>query len=345
MSPKGGILYVFNLQNTQAEYAQSLEFISILQRRSVQKIDSDRVGRLRQLVSTIRVSGIRVPECAKNYYEEPLKTDRAEIPPVANMAREIKSGAIKFSILDESPASTHFHIRVHLENGDSQVVHLEELHYLALLLQRLNHILGANFSRQVSVFIVPSSAEQYPFRAADGTVDLDIYQTVSSYLRLLSKSYTGIIYGAVLRQGKIAVRALDFRRPARLVENLPLIPLDEDTYLKLFETDVSSHQIDILFSLRKRGRFPEANGTDPKTALTAFVLETAYYQMKSALPDSTDKTDQLFQQILRSELKTWSEKSRISPLSLSLLPSVLIMLKNHSQRLPVRRSAQRVWEC
>lgn len=322
MSKKRGILYIFDLQNTQAEYAQCLEFISILQCRSVQESDSDRLERLRQLVRAICISGIRNPDCAKNYYEEPLRNVTEEIPPAVVTARRIAAASIKDSILNEAPASMLFHIRVHLEGGNPKAGRLSELHHLALLLQQLDHILAldsaGNFKRQVSVFIVPHSAEKYPFQAADGTVDLDTYLTVSAYLRLLSKNYTGIIYGIVLRQEGVAVRALNFSRPAQLAGHLPLIPLDVDTYLMLFESGVSPKQIDTLFSMRQGGRFPGANGPDPKAALTAFVLETAYYSMKSALPDWAGKAAGALQQLLQSELKTWCRKSRISPLSLAI---------------------------
>ena len=322
MPKKRGILYIFDLQNTQIEYAQSLEFISILQRHSPQESDSDRLERLRQLVRSICISGVWAPNYAKNYYEEPLRTATREIPPAVDTAKRIEADSIKDFILNETPASMLFHIRVHLESGNPKADRLSELHHLALLLQRLEHILelepAGSFKRQVSVFIVPRSAEKYPFQAADGTVDLDTYLTVSAYLRLLSKKYTGIIYGIVPRQEGIAVRALNFSRPAQLAGYFPLIPLDEDTYLKLFESDVSSGQIDTLFSMRKGRRFPEANGPDPKAALTAFILETAYYQMKRALPDLAGKAAQSLQQMLQSELKAWCGKSRISPLSFAI---------------------------
>lgn len=315
-----GLLYIFDLQNTQAEYAYCLEFISILYCRSKQQVDSDRIERLRQLAHMIHISGTRVPECAKNYYEEPLKVGTLEIPPTVNIAKKVEH--IKPSILNEPPNSMHFHIRIHLGNDNSQIGHLAELHYLALLIQRLDHILKldsvSNLNQQVSVFIVPHSAECYPFKDANKAVDLDTYQIVSSYLRLLSKNYTGIIYGVVPRKEGVAVRALDFRRPARLTMCLPLIPLDEETYPKLFENAVSHDQIDTLFTMRKGGRFPGANGPDPKAALTAFVLETAYYQMKDALPNSDGKTDQLLLRFLQRELKTWINENLISPLAFAI---------------------------
>lgn len=322
MPKKRGILYIFDLQNAQAEYARCLEFISILYRRSVQQIDSDRVERIRQLVRMIHISGIRVPECAKNYYEEPLKMETVEIPPIVNLAKNIEADSIKPSILNEPPAFMHFHIRINLGSDNPQIGHLAELHYLALLIQRLDYVLrldsASNFSRQVSVFIVPHSAERYPFKDANETVDLDTYRMVSSYLRLLSKNYTGIIYGVVPRKEGIAVRALDFRRPARLTGYLPLIPLDEKTYPKLFENTVSPDQIDTLFTLRKGGRFSSASGSDPKAALTAFILETAYYQMKSVLPDSDNKTGRPFLQLLQGELNAWSGENLLSPLAFAI---------------------------
>lgn len=330
MSKKQGILYIFDLQNTQAQYAQCLEFISILQHCSTMM--EDPIERIRQLSRSIDVSGIRVPDHAKNYYEEPLISNTGEIQPTTVRAKKLIADYIRASILAE-PGSMRFHLRIHLQNaGEENICSLANLHYLALLLQRLDQLLSVEegqvdetggLDKRVSVFIVPQSADRYPFQDQDGNVDLDTYQTVSSYLRLLSRRYTGIIYGVVQRKAAIIVRALDFHRTARLTDYFPLIPLDQKTYWKLFERTVSPEMIDTLFSLRKhgryQGRFPDADQENLAEALDAFILETAYYQMKSTLSESDEDGNLPLLHLLRDELRAWSEREPVYLLSFTIL--------------------------
>lgn len=328
MQKKGDILYIFDLLNTHEEYALCLEFITILQGQSSIMGKEEQLKRICQLSEKICVTGIWAPDCAKNYYEEPLKSNVSTSTLPILEAKKLKPQFIQMSILDRSPDSMQFHIRVNLRKTQKiQVDNLSNLHYLALLLQRLDRILdieqedGDNredgdktnqLKQRVSVFIVPSSQNRYPFTDSDGNVDLETYQLASTYLRLLSKRYTGIIYGVVQREESIAVRALDFRRTARLTDSFPLIPLNKTTYQKLFEEVVTQNTINDLFSLRKNGRVAGANDADPYKAFSPFITETAYYHFRDKLSELVDENDFEVLKLIENEIKNQVERKHIS---------------------------------
>lgn len=328
MAKNRELLYIFDLKNAHDEYARCLEFITILQGHSTISKKKDQFERIRQLSEEINIAGMWVPDHAKNYYEEPLELNGCTTPPSVVIAKELRPDSIQMSILDESPTSMQFHIRVHLSDIEKpQISNLSNLHYLALLLQRLDHILSQDqingveingLKRRISVFIVPFSGNHYPFHNGDGLVDLDTYQTVSTYLRLLSKRYTGIIYGVVQRNNSIVVRALDFHRSVRLIDSFPLIPLDERTYPKLFEEKVTLDSINILFSLRKNGRVPGANDADPYKAFSSFIAETAYYHLKSIISQFVGKDDSALLKLVGDEVCNLVNKERICLLSLAI---------------------------
>ena len=99
----------------------------------------------------------------------------------------------------------HFHIRIHPQiEKHSRTDYLSNLQYLALFLQRMKQIGQITIFKRLSIFIVPLSGNYYPFSGDDGIIDFETCKVVSHYLRLLSKEYTGIIYG-VQQKGNEAV--------------------------------------------------------------------------------------------------------------------------------------------
>lgn len=345
MSKKGDILYIFDLQNTHEEYARCLEFIMILQGHSAISDKQEQFNRICQLTKVISVAGIWAPNCAKNYYEEPLKSSEFTNQPIITEAKKLKPEFIQMSILEMPPVSMQFHIRVHLsETKELQVSSLSNLHYLALLLQRLDHILALNqveknetngLKHRVSVFIVPFSQNYYPFKGSDEKVDIDTYHIVSSYLRLLSKRYTGIIYGVVQRDDSIAVRALDFRRPVRMTDSFPLIPLDSRTYPKLFEEAVTLDTIKKIFSLRKNGRLLGANDADPYKAFSAFMAETAYYHLRDMLSQLVSENDSKLLEFIENELQKLVKKEKICLLSLTIFLFTLYFAEHSEESIHI----------
>ena len=167
---------------------------------------------------------------------------------------------------------------------------LLHLQYLALLIKDLHtHFAeNKNISSRLSVFIVPASAEKYPFRSETGWIDYGTYELVSQYLRLLSKEYTGIVYSVAPDRTLLLepeVTALDFKKGRRFETYFPLLLVDADQYIKLFDVSVDCETIAELLKLKKNKRFRLAGNTNPKTAFIDFILETSYRRIQESLKD------------------------------------------------------------
>lgn len=343
MSKKEDILYIFDLQNTHEEYAKCLEFITILQRQSSIGEKENQFKRICQLSETINIAGVWAPDYAKNYYEEPLKLNGSISTPIISEAKKLRPESIQRSILDRSLDSMQFHIRVNLGVAEKiQVGNLSNLHYLALLLQRIDHILALDqeesdktnrLKQRVSVFIVPFSQNYYPFTDSDGNVDFETYQLASTYLRLLSKRYTGIIYGVVQREDSIAVRALDFHRTSRLTDSFPLIPLNRQTYQILFDQVVTQNAVDALFSLKKNRRVVGANDADPYKAFNPFITETAYNHFRDRLPELINEKDFKALKLIENEIKNQVEKKHISLFSFTIFLFTLCITEQSEESI------------
>ncbi len=319
MAKKQGILYVFNLENTQEQYAKCLEFISVLHHTDVNMTNQQRFSRICNLADTLDISGDFAPNIAKNYYEQPLKSEVETNVPIVFNAKRVESKNIQNSILLNDPSMLHFHIRIHPQKTDSsQTGYLSNLQYLALFLQRLKQIGQIGFLKRISVFIVPLSGKYYPFTGDDGIVDFETCKIVSHYLRLLSKEYTGIIYGVQQKGNECVVRALDFHDPKRFVDYFPLIPLTEKTYSILFDEVLDSSIFDALCSLKKRQRFQKAADEDPYAAMSSFILETAFYQLTNTLTSCTPDNKVRILQLISEELSLFSTSEQIRLIAFSI---------------------------
>lgn len=319
MAKNQGILYIFDLENKQEHYAKCLEFISILHHTDVDMTNQQRLSRIRNLADSLDISGGFVPNLAKNYYEQPLKSGKKTSPPIVSKAKRVEAQNIQNSILLNVPSLLHFHIRIHPQKvGNSETSYLSNLQYLALFLQRLKQIGQVNIFKRLSIFIVPLSGKYYPFLGDDGIIDFETCKVVSHYLRLLSKEYTGIIYGVQPKANECAVRALNFRDSKRFVDYFPLIPLTERTYSILFDDVLDAAVFDVLCSLKKRQRFQMAADEDPYTAMSSFILETAFYQLTSRLASFTPENKIMILQLISSELSSFSFNEQIRLISFSI---------------------------
>lgn len=334
MKKRREVLYIFNLENTQSAYAKCLEFIAILQgHTSAGNTEEERLGRLRTLAKEIDVSGMFAQKYAKNYYEQPLEQLTSSQSVYERNAKKVEAKNIAPQILRDPPFSRHFHIRVHLAQDDAgNASCLLGFHYLGVFLQGLDFVLkhtaeqkdGLNQGnredpfKRVSVFVVPATGDHYPFKSANGQIDSETYRLVSTYLRLLAKRYTGNIFGVIEHTDRIVVRALDFHRPARLPDCLPLIPLDQQTYPELFDKTISLDEQKELFSLRKNGRFANANHTDPYKALGDYIMETAYTQFVNTLRDFDGKAYSRIKLLVQDEVQIWCKNDSLCRLAFTI---------------------------
>lgn len=319
MAKKREILYVFDLQNQQDQYAKCLEFISILYNKGTIMTVQERFKKICDLAGMLEISGGFAPDLARNYYEQPLESNGKRHVPIVSRIKKVEPQNVQSSILSNNPSTLHFHIRVHFQKLEhSPINYLSNLHYLALFLQRVKQIENGSILKRLSVFIVPFSGSYYPFQGDDGTVDLETYKTVSHYLRLLSKEYTGIIYGVQQQNGEYVVRSLNFQNPARFTDYFPIIPLTEKTYSKLFDEDLERNTFDALCALKKRQRFQKAADEDPYTALSSFILETAFYQLTSTLEVCTPDDKNSIIRLISEEMTSFFQNEPIRLIAFSI---------------------------
>lgn len=319
MAKKQGILYVFDLENKQEQYAKCLEFICILHHTDVNMTNQQRLNRIYALADELNISGDFAPDLARNYYEQPLKSGGKTSAPIVCKVKRVESKNIQDNILSNDTSMLHFHIRIHPQEAESsQTAYLSNLQYLALFLQSLKQISQASIFKRLSIFVVPRSGKYYPFSDDDGIIDFETCQVASHYLRLLSKEYTGIIFGVQQKGNECVVRALDFHDPKRFVDYFPLIPLTEKTYSVLFDEVLDVTIFDALCSLKKRQRFQRAADKDPYTALSSFILETAFYQLTGTLDYCTQDNKTRILQLISEELSTFSLSKQIRLVSFSI---------------------------
>lgn len=164
---------------------------------------------------------------------------------------------------------------------------------------------------QLSVFIVPTSGAYYPFNSTGRDLDQDTYKIVSQHLRLLSKRISGVIFGAIKDGDRIVVRALDFKNNSMFAGCLPVVPLEKETYKKLFETNIEAGVLKKIFKLDNHRRLPGAANQDPYKAFESFFEEAAFYQLKNVLEEKTDINEHLILTNIETEMLGLSETEGI----------------------------------
>lgn len=279
------LFYVFELQNKQDHYAQCLEFIEIMEGFKTDTEKESQLASIKSIVEKIRIFGGIAPKnkLAKRYFEVPLRDSNLESMPLVKKTKRLEAERIQDTILNYADTNM-YHLRVHLSYDQAgEIQDLMELRYLALLLQRLRRLINEKYAAgsRISVFIVPGSAPEYPFQNQEGAVDTRTYQTVSMYLRLISKAYTGTVYGVGRQTDNSMVQALDFKTAPRFSNHFPLTPIDRDAYEKLFNRQVLRTDFDLLFNPKsRRKRFRSAADERPNVAFSDYLLEASAGALK-----------------------------------------------------------------
>ena len=296
-------IYIMDLKNRQEEYAAALDFIKSIEDRRNGTI-VERQQKMIKIAKRISVSVGEVKnDCSPRYFEEPIS-----VPKKGGIFAESVQNKHKFAEKDSNALNgkmemVKFHIRVHLtEYGCSgmpeerEIIHLQ---YLSMLLKRVSQIFlvdkkEANveqknnseeeLKKHLTVFIVPLTSPDYPFSDRDGQIDYFTYVYVSEHLRLLSKRYTGVIYGVDLEMERPIVTSLDFRKNRKYTTCFPLIIIGKNQYNKLF-VSVMDNILDELFSLRKNGRFRNSRDENPNKAMADFIAEADLYHIRDVIAE------------------------------------------------------------
>lgn len=300
MNREKNSILIFNIDNLQADYSKCLEFVSLIERYLNNKIvlSKEDYSRFELLINKTNILyNERENNSSPNYIEQPMsrtipKTNKEEIiPPLVQSSKEISADDIMELIINrKSKDNLYYHIRIKIKN-DSSIMNLQ---YLALLLQRLEYMFqGKSIGlKRISVFIAPLSNDRYPFADSNDIIDYSSYTTVSRYLRLLSKDYTGVIYGVIKGDTSPQVRAIDYKDTNALYNYFPLIPINEDSYNKLIKK-LPNEKLSELFDLPKKRRYGVANSKDPREALEDFIAETSVRRFQySVIGEDSIKTDE-----------------------------------------------------
>lgn len=208
------IVCIIDIKNMQEEYSAALEFIKV-----INEIQSNQSAELKnmilEIVNKISISvGTIQNRCAPRYFEEPISlSGRGNLSSQSIQKRHSFTEKDVYALRGKD-MQLKFHVRVHLitENCSDGVQEdeLNHLQYLALFLKKISCFFPSEEKKYVSVFIVPLTGSEYPFCDQNDNIDYTTYTYISKYLRLLSKRYTGVIYGVKEEKSRPVVKSLDF---------------------------------------------------------------------------------------------------------------------------------------
>lgn len=291
MDTKDVQLIVFDIKNCQEDYAICLDFIKtyINTNESINK----KVEKLSKIIESYDLMLRDFDEEAPpRWIEEPIQRRGQSIEQARELFAQRLHNSVRlnqnilFSLL-KGKKELHYHLRVHMEFDEQEIRmgNLVHFQYLSLLLERLLHMgfFKKNLKKEMSVFLVPASAESYPFIDENGLFNAKIYNLVSQYLRMIAYKYKGIIFCVDSKKDKVVgVHALETHSTKGCESYFPAILIDNKIYNRLFDPTVDISYFEALKSTQKlkaSGYFGEASSRNPVTAIPDFITKTAYKRM------------------------------------------------------------------
>jgi len=191
---------IFDISNTQEDYARCLEFIKTVESKEIE--NKEKEEKIKCLAKDMNiVTGIMNKGGSYQYIERPMSVANTAIKPISVYRHCITEKEDILNILG-TQLERHYHLRVHfrssLENENSVKKEFMQLQYLALLLRYFEdyNFIKDKVHRNITVFFVPMTGDEYPFWDEKKKIDCETYHIASQYLRLLTKKYNGVIYGA-----------------------------------------------------------------------------------------------------------------------------------------------------
>ena len=287
-------ILIMDLKNSQGEYGAALEFIKVIENIKY-GTDKERRNVLLQIDKRITIfEGELEKISSPRYYEQPIIQMVGEKRIYDEIIRN--RHALRDDDIIElirKPQSVRYHIRIKFEYSsvtgalkENELIHLQ---YLAMLLESVNQYfmengcVGKELRKYLTVFLIPATGDRYPFKDRYGKIDYETYDYASRYLRLLSKTYTGVIYGVNESDNNPVVTSLDFRKNKKCNSYFPLIIIDEKAYNSLFVESLSDI-MEELFALKRGRRFCNSRDENPKIALKDFIAETDLNRIRDTLP-------------------------------------------------------------
>lgn len=342
---------IMDLKNFQEEYAAALDFI-----KAIEDMKNGTIAeRQQKLIKTAEIISVSVAvvknNCSPRYFEEPISIPARGGIPTESIQNKHRFTERDVNILGREPEIVKFHIRVHLAEHESldkpKEKEIINLQYLAMLLKRASQFWGVDkkeddikqrntwddeLKRHLTVFIVPLTSSEYPFKNRNGRIDDFTYEYVSQHLRLLSKRYTGVIYGVDIENNRPIVTSLNFRKNRKYTTYFPLIIIGQNQYNKLFVSPIDSI-LDDLFSLKKNGRFRNSRDENPNQAMTDFIAEANFYHIREVMTVEN----------LKIIFRFLKEQDSITLMEFSLFAFMLSQKMNGCELLVFKKNCINIW--
>lgn len=306
---------VFDIGNVQKEYSYALEFIEILENIQSESDYKNKMKSIRVIMDNISVRGGQVQTgLSAVYYEKPIEKKDPKMNEVIRkeyLDHNLKKLTYSMFSAKMMPFFMNkemlYHIRIHTNDYNDNFFNLQ---YLALLLQRLDYMFDRrnNSRKRLSVFIVPNSANVYPFFNNQECFDEQTYINVSKYLQLLSNEYKGVIFGALMgKNNKVDVKALNFKITTPPEDYFPIIPMNGNNYRKLFEKNIPKYILEDVFALAKNSRkrnFRVQPENDTEDGFYDYIAESSFRKLEKSLAcQEREETEKLLSDILRVLVK------------------------------------------
>ncbi len=299
MNTKEVQLLVFDIKNNQEDYAMCLEFIKTYEAKN--KPVYEKLNALLEIIESGKVVLRDFDENASyKWIEEPIQKRGQSFEEAKKIfERKITNSTILnkdiLYLLLKNRNRLHYHIRVHMEFEGQEIKpgNLVHFQYLALLLKRLSCMgfFGEKLKKELSIFLVPSSAEKYPFLDKKGYFDDKIYNIVSQYLRLIAKKYSGVIYCVENKKNIPRVHSIETHDVRGCEDYFPVISIDTHMYEKLFNSNENMMYFEGLKGKKKNtvnGSFGESSNKNPEIAMPDFITKTAYKRIIKILGNKVE---------------------------------------------------------
>lgn len=294
------VVCVIDIENEQHYYAKCLEFIRIVEAKGTW--GKDNISLFDEAVKDMYIQiGYMHGDFAPRYLEEPMKkSDKGFQKNGSIQNRHFLTHDDKELLLN-TENNIVYHIRIHLNTETAHDAYGEIIHlqYMAMLLMYVEPMLfiGSKSRKRLTVFVVPKTGREFPFEDDSETIDYVTYEFVSQYLRLLSKRYTGVIYGVTeSKAGKPLVTSLNFRQTKQGKTFFPLLLIDKSKYDQLF-VDPINEVLQDLFYLKRNSRFGHSIDEDPNIAMRDYIAETDVKRIRQ-VAESTGKWEKQRDEIL-----------------------------------------------
>lgn len=336
------VVCTIELQNRHIDYAKCLEFIKAIECKEKYNGNRDRMAHLTKASQGLLIQvGYAQVRFSPRYLEAPMElTDRGKGVNRQLQRKHLLNEKDRKSLL-EGEDSIHYHLRIHFnaKENSKNVGNIIHLQYLAMLLKYVEPFIfeDEGTRRRITVFMVPQTGSKYPFIDENGETDYDTYDFTSQYLRLLSKRFTGVIYGWKENDGQAVVTSLEFRQSKQNTRFFPLLLIDNKKYEQIFVDSINGI-LSELFAIKKNQRFGEADAENPNIAMRDYIAETDIKRIRDVVAPQIKDWEYNRQEILRF----LQSKGEISLIHFSLFAFMISNSKANDKK--VDYSYENIWQ-